>query len=258
VRRTASHAVATHLGLRELGQVPANPGAPDQAYRLPALEDPAGAAAAAYRDAADAVGAHEWKALAVCGTVAGDRAEHVAAGLAVALAAEDRKAVVVELDPERPALRRLFALPRRPGLAEIAREEAALHDGLAPVPGVPGLEVLGAGAGRLPPGEAAGRVLEALRERFDRVVMAGPPLLGPDGGTPAGADAVVLVVALERIRHSRRPRLERLMRGLRAPVVGYVLVAPAGSADGAHHLAHRRRQAGHGDGEQQQEQRVVR
>jgi Mrp family chromosome partitioning ATPase len=236
VRRTSSRSVAARLGLAELGRVPEVPGGVEEAYRQGssgsvAYERLAARVAAAASHASARV-------VAVCGTVAEERGEQVAAGLAAALAvAQDgRKVAVVELDPARPVLRRQFALARRPGASEVASGEASLDQALAEPPGVAGLCVLVAGAGPAPAGEAAGKILGALRTRFDMVVVAGPPLL-PIGGAaaspvPSGVDALLLGVALRRTRHSRRPRVSRIVEALDVPVLGFVLMASAPEEQG--------------------------
>jgi hypothetical protein len=57
--------------------------------------------------------------------------------------------------------------------------------------------------------------------------VAGPPLLRDDEAALASADALLLAVDLRGIRHSRRPRLERVLHGIDMPVLGFVLMASA-------------------------------
>jgi Mrp family chromosome partitioning ATPase len=273
VRRMSSRRMARRLGFAELGRVPEMPGGLEDAYRLPPRDSPQGAAGAAYAHLARRVAAVASASLArvilVRGTVADDRGEQAAAGLAVALAEEGRKVAVVELDPARPALRRHFALRRGPGASEVARGEVALDESLAVVPGVSGLSVLTAGAAPAAGGGDVERLLGALRERFDLVVVTGPPLLEASRRSfrrvpaqPPGVDALVVSVALRRTRHSRRPRVDRLLRDLDPPVLGFLLVAPGAarprlgpspsSAQRAPHLAAGGHQAGHHEREQGQ------
>jgi polysaccharide biosynthesis transport protein len=232
VRRTSSRSVAAGLGLGELGRVPEVPAGLEESYRQPALESPSGFAAKAYdrlaASVADAARAKAARVVAVCGTAADDHGEQVAAGLAAALTTDGGRVAVVELDQARPALRRQFALARRPGAAEVARGEATLDEALAQVPGMRGLSVLTAGTGPAPGREAAEDLLSALGKRFEMVVVAAPPLL-VGGHAPPGVDALVLAVALRRTRRSRRPRLERVLAGLDIPVLGFVLMASAGA-----------------------------
>jgi Mrp family chromosome partitioning ATPase len=236
VRRTSSRSVAAGLGIPQLGRVPEVPDGVEEAYQLPALEAPGGSAAGAYEQVAAKIAAAaratSARVVAVCGAVAGDRGEQVAAGLAAALVGDGRRVAVVELEPARPVLRRQFALARGPGAAEVARGEATLDEALAPVTGVTGLSVLTAGAGPPPGADGAEDLLAALARRFDLVVVAAPPLL-PRAGSLPGVDALVLAIALRRTRHSRRPRLERALEHVDAPVLGFVLMASAGQAKAA-------------------------
>jgi Mrp family chromosome partitioning ATPase len=232
VRRTSSRSVAARLGIKQLGWVPEASGDVEDAFGPAPLEAPEGATAAAYASLAASVAreaqARSARVLLVCGTVGEDRGEQVAAALGAALATAGRKVAVVELDPGRPTLRREFALTRRPGVTELARGEATLDEALTEVPGVDGLAVLAAGAALPRASGSAETVLDALRERSDLVVVTGPPLLRDGAGLPPAADALLLAVDLSEIRHSRRPRLERSLGGLDMPVLGFVLLAPAG------------------------------
>jgi Mrp family chromosome partitioning ATPase len=226
VRRTSSRTVAARLGTKEIGRVPDVPEALEDSFTLAAREaseggSPYGHVAAALAEEASEAAA---KLLVVAGTVSEDNAEQVAPNLAVALAELGHTVAVVELDPGRPVLRRFFALERGPGLAEVLRDEVALDDALARVPDVGGLAVLTAGHADSPAGEPANGVLDALGATFDYVLVCGTPLLRRGHAPMPRADALVLAVHLHRVRHSRRPRLERLLRGLGIPVLGFVLV----------------------------------
>jgi Mrp family chromosome partitioning ATPase len=227
VRRTSSRTVGARLAAKELGQVPGAPAAVEHAYRVEALEDPEGAVAAAYRLAAASVAEEAERASArvvmVAGTVAEDHGEQVAANLAVSLAAGGRRVALVEIDPGRPLLRRLFALERGAGLGEVLRDEVPLEAALVRVAGVESLVVLtvGTSAPVAPPPDA---LLDALAGMFELVVVCAPPLLRRGRVRLPRADGLLLAVHLHRIRHSRRPRLERLLRRLDVPVLGFVLV----------------------------------
>lgn len=227
VRRTSSRTIGTRLGSKELGHVPALPAAVEQAYRVAALEDPDGAVAVAYGLVAANLAEEAERASArvvmVAGTVAEDHGEQVAANLAVSLAAAGRRVAIVEIDLDRPLLRRLFALERGPGLGEVLRDEVPLEDALARVPGVESLVVLTAGiaAPVAPPPDA---LLDALARTCELVIVCGPPLLRRGRVPLPRADRLVLAVNLHRVRHSRWPRLERLLRALDVPVLGFVLV----------------------------------
>jgi Mrp family chromosome partitioning ATPase len=259
IRRTSSRRLARRLRLSSLGAVPDVPSAVERAYELPALDHREGPEGVAYAQLATALESRARDAgarvLLVVGTVEEDEGTRVAANLAAALALQGLTVAVTELDPARPLLRRLFALERGPGLAEISRGEAPPDEGLALVP-VPGrLAVLPLGEGELAPGTALEAALAGLRAGFELVLVCGPPLL--EEATPdAGADALVVAVHLRKVRHSRRPELEHVLRKLEQPVLGFVLVG-AGSAHRADERPPHEREPSDHDRKEHHEERVV-
>ena len=236
VRRSSSRRLERRLGLERLGAVPGAPAGPI-AFGLPVLEEPGGAEAVAYEELSVAVQREAGaSALLVAGTVEGDEGPRVAAGLALALARRGRTVALLELDPAAPALRRLFALERGAGMADVLRGEIELGGALAPVPGTPELAVLTAGdaagpgggdpAGPDVPAPRAAAVVADLRRRFDVVIAAGPPLLSA-APPPRGLDGLLVAIHLGRVRHSRRPLVERALGEVGMPVLGFVLVGGA-------------------------------
>jgi Mrp family chromosome partitioning ATPase len=232
IRRTSSRTLERRLRLSALGAVPDTPPTVESAYELAPLDRPGGGEAAAYARLAATLEARAREAgartLLVGGTVEADQGARVGAGLAAALAQRGCATAVVELDPARPLLRRMFALERGPGLAEVSRGEAPLDEALAWVPARGRLAVLPLGEGEPAPAETLRALLAELGSRAELVLVCAPPLL--EAGPPrAGADALVVAVHLRKVRHSHRPLLERTLRGLELPVLGFVLVG-AGSA----------------------------
>jgi tyrosine-protein kinase len=230
IRRTSSRTVGARLGTRELGHVPGAPQEPDDAYRVPTLDDPDGATAALYRSVAERLAEEAERASArvivVTGAVEDDHGEQVAANLAVALASAGARVAIVETDSGRPVLRRLFALERGPGLGEVFSGRVALEEALAPAPGLDRLMVLTAGEG--PMAAPLETVLESLRATFELVIVCSPPLLRPRRRSALPpADGVLLAVNLHSVRRSRIVELRRRLRGVR--LLGSVIVSPPGS-----------------------------
>ena len=265
VRRTSSRTMAARLGTRELGHVPGVPAALEDSFLL-VTRDHLGTGTAAYDvvagSLAEEAAQSSARVLLVAGVVPEDHGEQVAANLSVALAALGHTVAIVEPSPARPMLRRFFALEREPGLTEVLRGEVALEDALTAVPGVENLAVITAGAADGAIEHSPDPILPALAESFDFVLVCVPPLLRRGRRPLPRADALVLAVYLHQVRRSRRPRLERLLRGVGMPTLGFVLVDARGwlerSANRPRDHARGEARRNEADRHQQKEQRAVR
>jgi Mrp family chromosome partitioning ATPase len=183
--------------------------------------------------------------------------------LAVAAALAGKSVALVDLDLRRPSQSHFFRLDdTEPGLSAVVRGHTALDEALLRVP----LESLsrntadhfptsgsignGSGAattgslvvlpsGILPPDpgdfvglEGVGRVIAALRERVDLVLIDVPPLLAVgDGLTISGlADALVVVIRSEHARRKIIGELAAVLDRMRVETLGFVLCG-AGEED---------------------------
>ena len=159
----------------------------------------------------------------------GDGKTITSANLALTMAQEFQHTVVlVEADMRRPALAALFGVRPEPGLVDVLVGAATLEDALVSVPGH-NLFVLPAGqaAGRsteLLASSMMSRVAEALRARFDRIVIDTPPVTLADTHVLARlADGVLFVV---RAGVTPQPALEHALAGVdRDRLMGIVLNA---------------------------------
>ena len=121
----------------------------------------------------------------------------------------------------------LFGIPDQPGLVDVLGGSASLEDALVLLPDVH-LAVLPAGLAPAQPAELLGsaamrRTLEALRSRFDRVIVDVPPVLPlADVGVLAPqCDGVLLVV---RAGVTPKPLIERALNTFDAErLLGVVL-----------------------------------
>ncbi|HET6955986.1 MAG TPA: CpsD/CapB family tyrosine-protein kinase [Vicinamibacterales bacterium] len=104
------------------------------------------------------------------------------ANLALTMAQElHRKVVLVEADLRKPSMLQLFGLPPGPGLTEYLSGAADAMDVMRFLPDH-NLTVIPAGSAATNPAELLGstamrRLLDALRTRFDRVILDTPPVL---------------------------------------------------------------------------------
>jgi polysaccharide biosynthesis transport protein len=178
------------------------------------------------------------------------------ANLGVAMALAGKNVALVDLDLHRPTVGEFFRIPEsHPGLSAVVLGDADLTQALVPVSSEFGaldlslngrngsqrrtdtgsLLVLPTGVLPPDPGEFVGlesveRVIAALRERVDTVLLDAPPLLAVgDGLTIAGyADAIVVVVRPELARRPITGELAGTLARLPAAKLGYVLCGETG------------------------------
>ncbi len=175
---------------------------PGIAPQVIAFHNPAHAASAQYREllaaVLAAVPARSARALFLTGSTPGVGTTTIALNLAVTAARQGRRVAVVDA-ARRSAVAARLALCDRPGLNEVLAGTASLDEALQETE-QPGLVALTGGA----PSAAAPRAAEAyrwllrqLRQRFDLVLLDGPPWTGRLESTAPGAacDAAFLVVA---------------------------------------------------------------
>lgn len=166
------------------------------------------------------------------------------ANLALALARNGQRVVLVDLDLRRPLVATLFGLEGHAGLTDVALGASTLEDALAPItlggangdgsrngqgPAGQSLEVLASGP--IPPdtGEfvatnALGDILQRLRERADVVLIDAPPMLhvGDAMALSARVDAILLVSRLNVVRRHMLSDLARLFAASPAHKLGFV------------------------------------
>jgi protein-tyrosine kinase len=149
------------------------------------------------------------------------------ANLALTMAQEfHHRVALVEADLRRPTLAAQFGVQAEPGLVDVLIGAAPLEDALVPVPGQH-LFLLPAGAAAARSSELLAssmmqRVMDALRARFDRIVIDTPPTTLADTHVLARqADGVLIVV---RAGVTPRPAVERAIAAVdRQRLIGIVL-----------------------------------
>lgn len=158
--------------------------------------------------------------------------------LAAAMALSGQKVLLVDSDLRRPTQHERAETERSPGLIELlsgsAGLDAALHPG-----GVPGLSLLPSGRGVFHLTVLQARrfreLLESLSERFDRILLDSPPVIGvSDAAVIAGcADGVLMVVQHRRNPRGMTHRAVEILNKNGANPLGLILnrVPPTGEGD---------------------------
>ena len=186
-------------------------------------------------------GGEALKTLVVTSAAPGEGKTLTAANLAVTLAYDGLRVLLVDCDIRRPRVHGLFRMPRSPGLMELLT--ASHHPSGDPVSGpdairdtsIAGLSVLTCGA---LPSNAANLLsstrmrvlLDELREQYDIIVLDTPPVLATaDAGIVASlTDGVLLVVRAGATDRNAAQRAYQQLANVGARVVGTVLNDPGG------------------------------
>jgi chain length determinant protein tyrosine kinase EpsG len=157
-------------------------------------------------------------ALAVVSPEVGDGKTYLAANLAVAFSQLGERTLLVDADIRTPRLHSLLHLGYRAGLSSLLAGFADAAETVHPVPGVPNLFLLPAGA--VPPNPVEllhrpvfGTLVRDMLEAFDHVVLDTPAAIrGADSRAIAARAGAALVVA--RKARSRMEALEGLVAAL--------------------------------------------
>lgn len=158
----------------------------------------------------------------------GDGKSLTAANLALTMAQEyQQRVLLVDGDLRRPSVHRLFGVSDGPGLSDILMGGATADEAIVTLPDHH-LAVLPAGTLPSHPAELLGssamrRLLDTLRQRYDRVILDMPPVapLADLHILAPLADGVLMIV---RAGVTPKPAIERALAGLDAgKVLGLVL-----------------------------------
>jgi receptor protein-tyrosine kinase/non-specific protein-tyrosine kinase len=226
--------------------------------------DPHSPAAEQYRAVRTRIAQSEngryYRALLVTSPAAGDGKSVTALNLALAMAQEfHREVLLIDADLRDPSLHRLVGIPNRPGLSDVLMGEATLEDAMVSLPDYR-LTVIPAGSAVDRPTELLGsaemrRLVDALRTQFDRIIFDTPPAapLADVGVLSPLVDGLLLVV---RAGRTQRPAIDRaledidparliglLLNDVEQPVTEYAYGRDAASADGGRRGSRRKGRA---------------
>lgn len=168
-------------------------------------------------------------ALVVTSTAPGEGKTLIASNLAVGLALAGQRVLIVDGDMRRPRVHSVFGRPQEPGLSDLMVGQAKTVD-VVGKSAIPNLWILP--AGRLPPNPAEllsskrfRQFLEAVRERFDWVIVDSPPVMAvTDASILAhSASGVLFVTSADVTNRSAAIRAMEQLAAAKATVIGAVL-----------------------------------
>jgi tyrosine-protein kinase Etk/Wzc len=183
-------------------------------------------------------GGETLRTLVVTSAAPGEGKTMTAANLAVTLAYDGLRVLLVDCDIRRPRVHGLFQLPRAPGLMELLRAsgdpDAPPIRAIRETP-VSRLSVLTCGAlpvnaSNLLSGTRMRVLLRELQEQFDIIVLDTPPVLATADASIVASltDGVLLVVRAGATDRNAAQRAYQQLANVGARVVGTVLNDPGG------------------------------
>ena len=167
--------------------------------------------------------------IVVTSSLQGEGKSITAMNLAISYSMADRKVLVVDCDLRRPKLARLMRVSANAGLSNVILNPKLLEEAIVPTH-IEGLDVILSGDIPPNPSELLGsermkRIVAALRERYDYIILDSPPV-------NMVTDAVVLapmsdgVLFLVRANHSERGAVIHAVEQLeyaKVKILGFVL-----------------------------------
>lgn len=184
--------------------------------------------------------------IAVASASLGEGKTSTACNLAVALAQNGKRTILVDGDLRRPAVFKAFGLEKQPGLSEVLQGRLAVKEAIRTVsdvflghmstedvlrtPGLENLHILTCGGIPSNPAELLSQdrtrdVLQELKDSYDVVLVDGPPLLPVADSVILGAymDGVVLVYQVGKVGRGVLKRAKVQLDNVGAKVWGIVL-----------------------------------
>lgn len=172
---------------------------------------------------------HKVNALAVTSAHPGEGKSVTSANLAIAMALQGKRVILVDADLRRPSVHRMFRVEAEPGLTSVLADEISLEDALHST-GIEGFKVLTAGP--LPPNppellnsQAMLDLLERFKEHADLVVFDTPPTIPVTDSQVIAShvDGVVLVVEAGQSRKATLKHARDLLERTHGRLLGVVL-----------------------------------
>jgi protein-tyrosine kinase len=175
-----------------------------------------------------AEGGRSIRAIAVTSPAKGDGKSLTAANLALTMAQEfQQRVLLLDADMRRPSVHQLFGISDTPGLSDVLMGAAELSQAMVSLPEYH-MTLLPAGAPPSHPAELLGsaamrRILDALRTKFDRILIDLPPV-APLADVHILSPMVDGVLMIVRAGITPKPAIEQALSGLDgAKVLGLVL-----------------------------------
>jgi polysaccharide biosynthesis transport protein len=175
--------------------------------------------------------------------------------LAISLAIDGRKVLLIDADMRQASLHKFFNMPPTAGLSDAITGSATLHDVIRPTE-IPNLSIITAGTTPPNPASLLGsktfkESLEGLREEFQHIIIDTPPTLGiPDSRILSPVlDAAILVLKYQSTSREAARAARLMLSQVHAKLIGIVLnqVSSQGNGYGYGYYSHYSKYYGQAD-----------
>lgn len=168
------------------------------------------------------------RVLGVTSTGPAEGKSTIAINLAISMAMDGKRVVLVDADLRRPSLYEYFHFQQDVGLTDAVQGKVSLNDALF-VSYIEGLTLLPTGTLPKNPPELLNarrtrEIIAELAERFDAVILDAPPAAGLSDTLVISTlvDGLLLVVSAEQTHSSQLQSVLRTLQQVGAPIIGYV------------------------------------
>jgi capsular exopolysaccharide synthesis family protein len=173
--------------------------------------------------------ANVFKTVMVTSTVKEEGKSLTSSNLAVTMANNSLKTLLIDCDLRRGTLNKLFAARRSPGLSDILKWPQELETAFIKT-AVPGLTIVPRGRAVINPAELLdsanfAKLLEGLKKRFDLIILDCPPVLNLPDTCIVGkhAEVSLMVVQMEHTQRADVLNAYSTLRKCGIEVGGFVL-----------------------------------
>jgi capsular exopolysaccharide synthesis family protein len=169
------------------------------------------------------------RSIVVASTARGEGKTIVATNLAIALAKNHRRVLLIDADMRDPSVHGLFGEPLEPGLSEVLKGEIAFEAALRPTK-TPGLEILPAGTVPFDPTELLGspafkKLLASADGTFHYTIIDSPPVMAVADAVVAahGCAGVLFVVGADKTSRRAAQLAVEQLQSVGVRILGAVL-----------------------------------
>ena len=170
----------------------------------------------------------EYKIIVVTSSEPGEGKSTTAGNLALSMAQDDKKVMLIDCDLRKPSLHKKFKISNLVGLSDVMIGKTDLVKAVHKH----NKNLVLLTSGKIPPNpsemlssKTMGNLLETLKENFDYIILDTPPVQAVTDAQilSTKADGTILVVRAERTRRESVQNAVNLLKKVNANIIGTVL-----------------------------------